>query len=790
MLSVLPAGYKLGDFTILATLGQGGFGVTYLAEDKTLGRRVAIKEYFPSQWSVRETNQVSVTPNPSTADDYAWGLDRFLKEARTLARFHHPAIVSVNRIFQGNGTAYMVLNYEDGDSLKAWLAARQGPPSQTEFDRIVPPLLEALALIHNEGVLHRDIAPDNIFIRKNGTPVLLDFGAAREAIGHHSKSISAIVKEGFSPLEQYSSASKAQGAWTDIYAMGATLYRALTGTNPPPATERATGAELGPIGHLSTQGYRPGFLQGIEASLALITTDRPQSVDDWKAMLMGHGQAAGAAPIAHTPATQTPTLPPVSPGLAPPTGAMPPHAASTRASRWPGIALAVAVVIAIAGGGWWFTNYAPEATVPEQLAGPTGIEAFDAFGMTLVPLNDRLRSENGVGQDINGFYVSEVAFDGEAVDVGIQAGSVISIRHWPDFQTADEFNGEVQRQRRLERRFLSLWETRPDGDRRAVEIPLSKAVAPAPQPAQDTPVPPARENFVSIGTGGVTGVFYPTGGAICRMLNRDRDDHGIACSVESTGGSIANINAIRNGELQFGIAQSDWQFHAYNGTSRFAEVGPFTKLRAVFSVYPEPMTVVARADAGIERFEDLRGKRVSVGNPGSGQRAMTELLMGAMGWTMNDFALAAELPWSEQHLALCNNRVDAMILTIGHPAARVQEATRACDTVLVEVSNAAVDRLVAGQPFLRRAVIPGGMYRGTDQGTATFGVGATLVTSADVSEGAVYRLVQSVFENLDAFKKLHPAFANLSAREMTRDSLSAPLHPGAERYFREAGLIN
>jgi TRAP transporter TAXI family solute receptor len=297
------------------------------------------------------------------------------------------------------------------------------------------------------------------------------------------------------------------------------------------------------------------------------------------------------------------------------------------------------------------------------------------------------------------------------------------------------------------------------------------------------------QTFIAIGTGGVTGVYYPTGGAICRLVNRGRSEHGIRCGVESTGGSVFNINAIRGGELEFGVAQSDWQYHAYNGTSRFEEQGAFEDLRAVFSVHPEPFTVVARADAGISTFEDLAGKRVNVGNPGSGQRGTMEVVMEAYGWTMDDFALASELQAAEQSQALCDNNIDAMIYTVGHPSGSIQEATTACDSVLVEVSGDTIDALVADRPYYRTATIPGGMYRGNDEDVQTFGVGATFVTSADVPEEVVYEVVKAVFDNIDQFKGLHPAFANLDPAQMANDGLSAPLHPGAERYFREAGLI-
>lgn len=297
-----------------------------------------------------------------------------------------------------------------------------------------------------------------------------------------------------------------------------------------------------------------------------------------------------------------------------------------------------------------------------------------------------------------------------------------------------------------------------------------------------------EEQFITIGTGGVTGVYYPTGGAICRLVNKGRRDHGIRCSVESTGGSVYNVNTIREGELEFGVAQSDIQYNAYNGVVQF-EGDPFEGLRAVFSVHPEPFTVVARADAGITTFEDLKGKRVNIGNPGSGQRATMEVLMEEMGWTMDDFALATELKAAEQSAALCDNQIDAMVYTVGHPSGSIQEATTACDSVIVEVSGDAVDALVEEFPFYRTATIPGGMYRGNDEDTMTFGVGATFVTSDAVSEDAVYTVVKSVFENFEDFKGLHPAFANLVPEEMASAGLSAPLHAGAQKYYTEMGWM-
>ena len=304
-----------------------------------------------------------------------------------------------------------------------------------------------------------------------------------------------------------------------------------------------------------------------------------------------------------------------------------------------------------------------------------------------------------------------------------------------------------------------------------------------------TPALAQEQQFISIGTGGVTGVYYPTGGAICRMVNKNRREHGIRCSVESTGGSVYNINTVRAGELEFGVAQSDWQFHAMKGTSKFEEQGPWEGERAVFSVHPEPFTLIAKKGAGIDGFEALKGKKVNVGNPGSGQRATTEVVMEAFGMTMDDFALAAELKGSEMAQALCDGKIDAMIYTIGHPAAAITEAATTCDVELVPVTGAPIDKLVDENPYYRKATVPGGMYKGTDGDVETFGVGATFISSDEVSEEVVYTLVKAVFDNFSDFKQLHPAFAELKEEEMIQDGLSAPLHAGAEKYYKERGWM-
>ncbi|MEL6277624.1 MAG: TAXI family TRAP transporter solute-binding subunit [Pseudomonadota bacterium] len=298
----------------------------------------------------------------------------------------------------------------------------------------------------------------------------------------------------------------------------------------------------------------------------------------------------------------------------------------------------------------------------------------------------------------------------------------------------------------------------------------------------------AEQQFFSIGTGGVTGVYYPTGGAICRLVNKDKKEHGLRCSAESTGGSIYNINTIREGDLEFGVAQSDWQYHAFNGTSKFEDAGKFEDLRAVFSVHPEPVTIIARADAGISNVTDLKGKRVNIGNPGSGTRGTWEVMEAALGWDRSDLKLAAEMKSAETGQAVCDDKIDAYFWLVGHPSALTQESLATCDAVLVNATGAEIEKLVADNSFYRTATIPAGMY-GDNPDITTFGVGATFVTSAKVPDEVVYTVVKAVFDNFDQFKALHPAFANLTEEEMISDSLSAPLHPGAEKYYKERGWM-
>ncbi len=299
----------------------------------------------------------------------------------------------------------------------------------------------------------------------------------------------------------------------------------------------------------------------------------------------------------------------------------------------------------------------------------------------------------------------------------------------------------------------------------------------------------AADRFVTIGTGGVTGVYYAAGGAICRLVNKDRKTHGIRCSVESTGGSVYNINTIRAGELDLGVAQSDWQYHAWNGTSTFKDAGKMTDLRSVFSLHPEPFTVLARKEANIKSFADFKGKRFNIGNPGSGTQASMMELLDAMGWKKSDFSLAAELKADEHGAALCDNKIDGFFYGVGHPSANIQDPTTTCGAKLVPMTGPAIDKLVAANPSFAKVSIPGGLYAGNPDPTPTYGVLATFVSSAKVSPDLVYQVVKAVFENFEDFKKLHPALAHLTPKDMIKNGLSAPLHDGAVKYYKEKGWM-
>ena len=297
----LPADTALvGSYRIMRVVGSGGFGITYEAEDTGLGAVVAIKEYYPFDFGDRDATMSVVPKSERHKQTFDWGRANFLREARTLARFDHPSIVRVTRVFEANSTAYMVMRFEHGLSLEAWLTALGRPPTQEQLDLLAAPLLDALQMIHAADFLHGDIAPDNILIRADGTPVLLDFGSARRAVAEMSRSPTGIVKAGYSPHEQYSSDGRLLGSWSDIYALGGTFYRAVAGHPPEEATLRLSEDRMAPAAQVAEASYRPGFLNAIDWSLSLSARDRPGSIAVWRDALLG-GDRTQSSPVWHPP---------------------------------------------------------------------------------------------------------------------------------------------------------------------------------------------------------------------------------------------------------------------------------------------------------------------------------------------------------------------------------------------------------------------------------------------------------------------------------------------------------
>lgn len=295
----------------------------------------------------------------------------------------------------------------------------------------------------------------------------------------------------------------------------------------------------------------------------------------------------------------------------------------------------------------------------------------------------------------------------------------------------------------------------------------------------------AQEAPLLIGTGPVVGIYFPAGGAICNMMNRAAG--APVCAVVPSEGSAANLEALKAGVIDLAIVQSDWQYHAVMANGTAAAEGRFETLRAAFSLHGEPVTIVARADAGIASLEDLKGKRVNLGLPGSTGRVSAEALLAAMGWSLKDLGTVAELAPEHQPSALCNDAIDAYILPTAHPSGAVAEATQGCAARLIPITGVPAERLVADNPFYAFATIPGGIYAGNPDPVASFGLKATVVTRADVEAERIYALVKAVFEDFPSFSAQHPAFAGLEPKAMAGDGNTAPLHDGALRYYQEQG---
>jgi TRAP transporter TAXI family solute receptor len=319
------------------------------------------------------------------------------------------------------------------------------------------------------------------------------------------------------------------------------------------------------------------------------------------------------------------------------------------------------------------------------------------------------------------------------------------------------------------------------GQGEQAQAPQQQAAAPA-QPEKP------KTTFVTIGTGGITGVYYPTGGAIAKIVNAKKDEYGIRATVESTGGSVFNVNAVMAGDLQFGVVQSDRQYQAINGMAEW-EGNPQTDLRACFSIHPESITLVAAVDSGIQTFADLKTKRVNIGNPGSGQRQNSIDAIEAAGMNYETDMIAEGIKAAEAPGLLQDGRIDAFFYTVGHPSGAIKEATAGARKVrFIPITQ--VDTLLAKYPYYAKASIPAAQYPGAEnrEDVPTFGVKATFVTSAKVPEDVVYAVVKEVFDNFETFTKLHPAYEGLTKQNMLEGN-SAPYHPGAEKYFKEAGLM-
>ena len=295
--------------------------------------------------------------------------------------------------------------------------------------------------------------------------------------------------------------------------------------------------------------------------------------------------------------------------------------------------------------------------------------------------------------------------------------------------------------------------------------------------------------FVTVGTGGITGVYYPTGNAIAKFVNEKRNIYNIQCTVESTAGSVYNVNAVMSGDLDFGIVQSDRQYQASKGLAEWSDKGPQKDLRAVFSIHPESVTLLAAEKANVYTIKDLNGKRVNIGNPGSGQRQNALDALAAAGLDYEADLYAENVKAAEAPGLLQDERIDAFFYTVGHPSGAIKEATAGATKVrFVEILD--VDPLLSQYPYYAKSIIPIKHYPGALNETDihTFGVKATFVTSALVSDDIVYAFTKEVFENLDAFKTLHPAYDVLTKENML-EGLSAPIHPGALKYYKEVGLI-
>ena len=293
--------------------------------------------------------------------------------------------------------------------------------------------------------------------------------------------------------------------------------------------------------------------------------------------------------------------------------------------------------------------------------------------------------------------------------------------------------------------------------------------------------------FITIGTGGVTGTYYPTGGAICKFVNQYKKESKIRCSVESTDGSLYNLNTLKNGDLDFAIVQSDIVYQASKGIGSFKNE-KFSDLKTIMAIYPELLTLVTKKDANINNLLDIKGKRISLGNSGSGNETTTLSLFDESNIKKSDLKDTLSLSPTEMPEALKNNRIDGYFYMVGHPTVNIKDAASSINVKIVPFEDKILDSLIEKYPYFAKSNIQAGTYKGQTTDISTFGVKAVLVTTENMDDNIVYFLVKAILENFDEFKKLHPAYSNIT-KESLLDGLSAPLHDGAKRYFKEVGLI-
>ena len=405
--NALPVGSRQVEFEVESVLGEGGFGIVYLAHDHALERKVALKEYMPAALALRgEQSQVRVR-SERHRDTFEAGLKSFINEARLLAQFDHPSLVKVYRFWEANGTAFMVMPFIEGKTLKDTLKEMGEPPGEDWLMAMLAPLTEALLVLHGERCYHRDIAPDNIIlISGSGRPLLLDFGAARRVIGDMTQALTVILKPGYAPIEQYAEVpSMKQGPWTDVYALAAVVYCAITGRTPPPSVGRMVKDDYVPLAQLAQGRYSERLAKAVDRALQVLPDQRTQSISEFREELGLSGQ--------YTPKPGQMATLIQAPATAPaPAASTPEAAAKSRTPLLAGVGLAA---LAIAGAAAWFATRAPE---PAPAPAPAPVTAA---APAPAPVAQAERAPAPVPHDLLGQFQQVVAQHSPGMEVQAQA---------------------------------------------------------------------------------------------------------------------------------------------------------------------------------------------------------------------------------------------------------------------------------------------------------------------------------------------------------------------------------